>query len=188
MSDENKSENDVDPETGQEHDQEAVKTPSNLDIEGTIRRALDLEYKKTLTKASDPNSLGAALDKVEYLLATLGDTEQLQNSITEHIGECKKEISSNNLIRIIASGGAAVTVLVFIATAITHAWWVTKNPNAMPWELSAAIIGFSCTMSTALILVVVRSAFQTFAERNTGVPMPEHIKAFYDMFNEVKTD
>lgn len=158
---------------------------SDKSIADLLRSATGEEVKNALAQSEDEEevkkSFFEAYEEVQVLLASLEDVEALQKTISEHITETKNEIASNRTIRLwscVAAGSFAVLLMI---TAICHIVWVTHNPDTLAWELSAAIVGLSVTMATALFLVVVRSAFQSFAERNANVPLPDHIRPFFDM-------
>ena len=125
-------------------------------------------------------------EEVAVLRAAYSDTEKLQIDISNYVAECADEMMWNKVIRLCASIDAGVLCSLLFATAIAHAYWLAdKGSLTFAWQVSASFIGLCLSAATALVLVVVRSAFQSYSERNSTSPVPDQLKEFFDQLQKI---
>ena len=129
---------------------------------------------------STPDLLAQRLDQVDLLIADLGQASEFTNKAVKFVGEATKETEWNRIARactlgvvLTILGGLARIVWLLMTDARFDA--IRGNPVAFSTAL-AALVGGGVLLATS----VSKAVFSTFAERNSGVPMPDHLKTVVD--------
>lgn len=120
--------------------------------------------------------LAHGLDKVDLLIGDLGQASEFTNKAVKFVEEATKEAAWNRRARV-----GTLTVVLAILGGLSHVVWllmvdtrfdaIRANPVAFSTAL-AALVGGGVLLATS----VSKAVFSTFAERNSGVPMPDHLK------------
>ena len=125
-------------------------------------------------------ALAARLDKVDLLLADLGQASEFTAKAVKFADEAATEIRWNRIARALT---LSVVLLIICGLArilfIILQWPDFQNLRANPIALStalAAIIGGGVILATG----VSKSVLSNFADRNGGMPMPDHLKVVID--------
>jgi hypothetical protein len=124
--------------------------------------------------------LVSGLEKVELLIADLGRLNDFNEKAQKFVSEAEKEMRWNRIARVWVLVAAA---LVIVAIGLTVREVLINSSFA---ELRKSGAGFSTIIAASvggivlLLVSVTRSVFSTFAERNSGSPMPEHLKGVID--------
>ncbi len=126
------------------------------------------------------NQLISGLDKVELLIADLGRLNDFNDKAQKFVAEAEREMRWNRIARVCVLLAAACVVIV-IGCSVKHILVdqdfteLRKNSAGFSTIIAASIGGI-----VLLLVSVIRSVFSTFAERNSGSPIPEHLKGVID--------
>lgn len=125
-------------------------------------------------------TLAAKLDQVDLLIADLGQISSFNAKAQAFVEEAATEIKWNRRARL------AVTVVVgFMLLGLGRLLWLLADGDRFA-KLRETPVAFStvvaATIGGGVILAIslTRAVFSTFAERNVGVPMPDHLKGVMD--------
>lgn len=127
-----------------------------------------------------PSIADSNIEKVQLLLDDLGQSLELRSSIKGFADEAKREVAWNRWSRTLA----LVAVVVLLALLVVMLWLVVSaarfealraNPSALSVILAAGVGG-----GVVLTGTTIKAVFSSFAERNAGVPMPEHFATIWD--------
>ena len=142
---------------------------------------MEADAQETGASAADlTEDLKTNLDKVDLLIADVGQLGEFTRKAELFVEEATTEIYWNRIARACAVGATLVIIfilLMFLRTALTakYSTAFANNPNALP-VLAGAIVGGV----VILCITLTRSVHATFAERNAGMPVPEHLKTVLD--------
>ncbi len=120
--------------------------------------------------------LKALADKVELLTADFGRWESYKAASSEYITEFTAEIQWHRRIRFAVAIACACLVLFLTAVLVVALCWAnTLFAGAHAHALTALIVA-TVTGSVVVTIAAIKGAFQTTADRNVGLPMPDHMK------------
>jgi hypothetical protein len=120
------------------------------------------------------------LDRLDLLLADLGQINEFSQKATSYVDEARSELQWNKVARAVTVILTLIIIFVLLrflhtAMATDHFMALANNPNAL-----AVLIGGAIGGTVVLAIGVTRAVHSTFAERNAGMPMPEHLKTVID--------
>lgn len=120
------------------------------------------------------------LDDVDLLIADLGQLNDFNREAADFAKEARTEIRWNRIARVIVLGSVAILLILLCRFVWVIVDWdsfarLRNTPLAFSTAIAAAIGG-----GVVLSISVTKAVFSSFAERNAGVPMPEHFKAVID--------
>jgi hypothetical protein len=122
------------------------------------------------------DDMRAMADALQLLTADFGAWKGYKAASTKYVEEFTKEIVWHRLIRLWVAIACAVIVTILAATlvyAVFHA--DTLFSKGHEHSLTALIVG-CITGSVIVTIALVKGAFSNVADRNAGLPMPEHMK------------
>lgn len=147
--------------------------PPDETIGGIISQAAAGEVNaSTLT----PDDTKALADRIELLAADFGRWESYKAASTEYVQAFAKEVNWHRVIRT-AVAVAGAFLIIFLAGALvcgmlySKTLFGTDQGHALPALIVACVTG--CVIVT---IALIKGAFSNVADRNAGLPMPEHIK------------
>lgn len=142
-------------------------------IDSIIGAAVAAEASSNAAQSLDLQTLA---DKVELLSADFGRWDEFKAASAEYIREFKTELEWHRKIRFYVVIACALLV-VFLAVGLVLAvlWAKALFGDSSSHALTALIVA-TVTGSVVVTIAVARGAFQTMADRNVGLPMPEHMK------------
>ncbi|MFV0446676.1 MAG: hypothetical protein ACK5Q5_24150 [Planctomycetaceae bacterium] len=126
-------------------------------------------------------------EKVELLVADFGTWDGHKAASVEYIREFTREIVWHRRIRFWVTIGCLVLV-VFFATVLVYSLinsavlFPAEQSHALPVLIVGCITG--CVIVT---IALVKGAFSNLAERNSGLPMPDHLKEVVDAAKKLVT-
>lgn len=153
------------------------KDPSE-NIENVISAAAAQEGASAETLSTE--DLKTLADEVELLKADFGRWDSYKGAATEYVDEFTKEIKWHRRVRLGVSigGGALILFLsILLVCGISKSTEIfgTNAGNA----LTALIVG--CIGGCVIVTIaLIKGAFSNVADRNAGLPMPDHIKEIVD--------
>lgn len=127
--------------------------------------------------ASSPSDdVEALADRLELLTADFGRWETYKAASTEYVTEFATEMRWHRRIRFAVSIACALLVI-FLATVLVVAICNAKTifGDSSNHALTALIVA-TVTGCVVVTIATIKGAFQTMADRNTGLPMPDHMK------------
>ena len=150
--------------------------------QGVDTSAISAEAERTPSVSSSiaGSELLDRLDKVDLLIADLGQVSEFTSKAVKFADEAATEIRWNRIARLCT----LITVLVILG-GLSRALWVVITWDSFS-ALRASPGAFSTTLAAlvgggiVLAVGVSRSVFSSFSERNGGMPMPEHLKTVID--------
>jgi hypothetical protein len=126
-----------------------------------------------------PDDMKALADRVDLLTADIGRWESYKAASAEYVLAFKTEVDWHNRIRLAVSVACGLLVIFLLAMLMVG----VRNANDFKPEhshaLTALIVG-CITGSVVVTIAVVKGAFSNVADRNAGLPMPEHMKEIVD--------
>lgn len=153
---------------------EPIPEPSIGDI---IGEAAATERAAASSIPDDNKKLAESLD---LLTADFGRWESYKAASAEYINEFTTEVRWHRRIRLAVSIACALLVL-FLATVLVVA---LRHANTLFSDSSGhaltALIVATVTGCVVVTIATIKGAFQTMADRNSGLPMPDHIKEIVD--------
>lgn len=148
------------------------------DIAGIIRKAAaeDAAAAKTLS----PEDLKAMADALELLTADFGTWKGYKAASTEYIKEFTTEIVWHRRVRAaITVAGAGLVIFFAIVLVCGLSKSDTLFTDQQSHALTALIVG--CITGCVIVTIaLIKGAFSNLADRNAGLPMPDHIKEVID--------
>lgn len=122
------------------------------------------------------DDMRAMADALQLLTADFGAWKGYKAASTQYIKDFTTEIVWHRRIRFAVTMACAllvVTLGITLVYAIRHAGTLFGRGNEH--SLTALIVG-CITGSVIVTIALVKGAFSNLAERNAGLPMPEHMK------------
>ncbi len=114
-------------------------------------------------------------DSLELLTADFGSWKGYKAASTKYVEEFTTEVVWHRRIRLGVAIACALLVLFLVIMLMVG----VRNANNFKPEqshaLTALIVG-CITGSVVVTIALVKGAFSNLADRNAGLPMPEHIK------------
>jgi hypothetical protein len=134
--------------------------------------------KAAASSASDDVKVLA--DRLELLAADFGRWETYKAASTEYVTEFMTEMRWHRRIRLAVSIACALLVL-FLATVLVVALYHVNTlfGDSSGHALTALIVA-TVTGCVVVTIATIKGAFQTMADRNAGLPMPDHMKEIVD--------
>lgn len=130
-------------------------------------------------ESTDP--LAVLSERLDLLVADAGRWNEYKAASAEYIEEFAKEIRWHRRVRLavaVFSGLLIVTLITCLVLAVLYreALFGTDVGHALTALIVAAIGG-----SVIIAIAVAKGAFATIADRNAGLPMPDHMKEVFDV-------
>ncbi|MEL7688412.1 hypothetical protein AAG596_14205 [Citromicrobium bathyomarinum] len=129
--------------------------------------------------------LADRIEQVDLLIADLGQLDEFNQKAREFTKSAATEITWNRWSRV-----AVLVVALCIIVGLSRFLWVLVT-----WEDFADLRENATAFSTVVVAVigggillchgVAKSVFTSFGDRNTGIPMPEHLKAVIDATSDL---
>lgn len=122
----------------------------------------------------------AIADSLDLLTADFGSWKGYKAASTKYVEEFSTEIIWHRRIRLGVAIACAILVLflaVGLVLAVLFAQQLFRADQAH--ALTALIVG-CITGSVVVTIALVKGAFSNLADRNAGLPMPEHMKEIVD--------
>lgn len=118
-------------------------------------------------------------DSFELFTADFGSWKGYKAASTKYVEEFTTEIIWHRRIRlgVALSSGALIVFLLVMLTVGVHSANDFKPEQSH--ALTALIVG-CITGSVVVTIALVKGAFSNVADRNAGLPMPEHMKEIVD--------
>jgi hypothetical protein len=130
--------------------------------------------------SSSSDDVKALADRLELLAADFGRWETYKAASTQYVTEFTTEMRWHRRIRLAVSIACALLVL-FLATVLVVA---LCRANTLFGESSGhaltALIVATVTGCVVVMIATIKGAFQTMADRNAGLPTPDHMKEIVD--------
>lgn len=132
--------------------------------------------EKASTGPLPPDTLQALADRVDLIVADIGRWESYKAASAEYIAAFKTEVEWHARIRLAVAIAGGVVVVFLGACLVLGVLWAgplfsKDNAHALTALIAATITGI-----VVVTIAVAKGAFSTMADRNAGLPMPEHIK------------
>ena len=120
--------------------------------------------------------LQALADRVELLTADFGRWDSYKSASAEYVTEFKDELKSHRKIRFWVSVSCVFLVAFFIGVLIVALCNAKTLFSDNQQHALTALIVATVTGSVIVTIALTKGAFQTLADRNAGLPMPDHMK------------
>jgi hypothetical protein len=147
--------------------------PPEASIDSIIGAVVAAEASEDSSQILDLKTLA---DKVELLSADFGRWDEFKAASAEYIREFKTELEWHRRIRLGVVIACAVLVAFLTTSLVLAVLWAKALFGTDPSHALTALIVATVTGSVVVTIAVARGAFQTMANRNEGLPMPEHMK------------
>lgn len=124
-------------------------------------------------------------DKLDLLVADFGRWESYKAASTEYIEAFTTEVKWHARIRLAVAIFGGLLVF-FLASCLVLAvlWSGRLFANGGGHTLTAIVVA-SITGAVVVTIAVAKGAFSTLADRNSGLPMPEHVKELIEATRSV---
>jgi len=123
-----------------------------------------------------PEDLKVLADKVYLLTADYGRWDAYKAASVQYITAFKTEADWHWRIRL-AVAIACGTLVVFLATCLVlGVLFASQLFGSDQGHSLTALIVTTVTGCVVVTIAITKGAFATMAERNAGLPMPEHVK------------
>lgn len=153
-------------------------TPNPEDPIGDIISQVAANERNSANTLSQ-DDLKALADKLDLLTADFGRWESYKAASTEYISAFRSEVNWHGRIRIAVSVAGAFLVMFLLVMLVVGVRHANDFKAAQSHALTALIVG-CITGSVVVTIALVKGAFANLADRNAGLPMPEHIKEIVD--------
>lgn len=144
------------------------------------KMAVDARRTASEADVTMPENVKAALDKVDLLLADLGQLGEFNQKAERFVEAATTELKWNMISRaasVIATLIVIFVLMMFLRAAMSGDFAAAFASN--PYALSV-LVGGSVGGTVILLIALTRAVHATFAERNAGMPVPEHLKTVLD--------
>ena len=152
------------------------------DIAGVISESAGNEASPS-PELSD--ELKNRLDQVDLLIADLGSLAQFKARASEYVLEAKIEATWNRRIRAATALGVFALVGILLTTVYITIfrihWFLMWGSLNVLVGLAVSCIGGSVVLAIAL----TRSSFAPTTERNSGLPIPEHLSTLLEAVKSI---
>lgn len=152
--------------------------PTEDTIESIIKEAAAEEG--AASKSLSQDDLKAMADSLELLTADFGTWKGYRAASSEYVKEFTNEIVWHRRIRfaVTLAGGSLVLFLsILLICGVVNADTLFREDQGT--ALTALIVG-CITGCVVVSIALVKGAFSNLADRNAGLPMPDHIKEIVD--------
>lgn len=123
-----------------------------------------------------PDDLKKLADEIELLKADFGNWESYKAASTEYVKAFTKEVEWHRKIRLgvaLAGLGIVLFLAILLICGVANA---TTIFGADPGHALTALIVGCITGCVIVTIALIKGAFSNVADRNAGLPMPDHIK------------
>jgi hypothetical protein len=148
------------------------RQPENK-IDSIIGAVVATEEPDTALQSVDVTALA---DKFDLLTADFGRWDEFKAASAEYIREFKTELAWHRKIRLGVVIACGLLVLFLGFCLVLGVLWAKQLFGDDPGHALTALIVATVTGSVIVTIAVARGAFATMADRNAGLPMPEHMK------------
>ncbi len=114
-------------------------------------------------------------DSLELLTADFGSWKGYKAASTKYVEEFTTEIVWHRRIRLGVAIACALLVLFLVIMLMVGVRHANDFKPEQSHALTALIVG-CITGSVVVTIALVKGAFSNLADRNAGLPMPEHMK------------
>lgn len=146
-----------------------------------IRELIASAAASEASHVSTPNvTIEQLADRIELMTADFGKWQDFQAASNKYVEEFTEEVRWHRIIRTGVAIAGCLLILILLGVLITaiHTggdWFGENQPYAMTALIVATITG-----SVVIMIALAKGAFATLADRNAGLPMPEHMKQLVD--------
>lgn len=123
-----------------------------------------------------PDDLRKLADEIELLKADFGNWESYKAASTEYVTEFTTEVKWHRKIRLGVAIAGAVLVLFLAALLICGVSRAKTIFGDDPGHALTALIVGCITGCVIVTIALIKGAFSNVADRNAGLPMPDHMK------------
>jgi hypothetical protein len=146
---------------------------SSETIESIINEAASGDRRGGALSTDDIRALA---DKVELLTADFGRWDAYKAASVEYIAAFKTEIDWHWRIRLAVSIACGVLVLFLATCLVLGVLFAEQLFGKNQGHSLTALIVTTVTGCVVVTIAATKGAFATMAERNAGLPLPDHIK------------
>jgi hypothetical protein len=115
-------------------------------------------------------------DKVDLLTADFGRWESYKAASSEYVTAFRDEVNWQRRIRLAVAVACAIVVLFLGILLIVVLCSANTIFDQNSGHALTALIVATVTGSVVITIAITKGAFQTMADRNAGLPMPDHMK------------
>ncbi len=119
-------------------------------------------------------------DRLELLAADFGRWETYKAASTEYVTEFTTEMRWHRRIRLAVSIACALLVIFLSTVLVVSLCRADTMFGENPGHALTALIVATVTGCVVITIATIKGAFQTMADRNAGLPMPDHMKEIVD--------
>lgn len=131
--------------------------------------------------ANSPISLIELSERLDLLLADVGKWQSYKAASTEYIAEFTAEVRWHRRVRLGVCIACLCLVLFLAGSLVVGVLFATPLFGKDHSHALTALVVATISGSVVVIISAVRGAFSTLSDRNTGLPMPEHVKELYEV-------
>lgn len=135
--------------------------------------------------SGENDDLKALADKLELLTADFGRWETYKAASTEYITEFTTEIRWHRRIRLAVVIACALLVLFLAGTLVLAIFRASALFGQDSGHALSALIVATISGCVVVTIATIKGVFQNMADRNAGLPMPEHMKTLVDAAKDV---
>lgn len=150
------------PETAQDRIADVIKGAA----------AAEGDAAKTLS----PEDLKKLADEIELLKADFGNWESYKAASTDYVKAFTTEVEWHRKIRLGVTVAGALLVLFLGVLLICGVSQATTIFGSDPGHALTALIVGCITGCVIVTIALIKGAFSNVADRNAGLPMPDHMK------------
>lgn len=123
-----------------------------------------------------PDDLRSLADRVDLLTADFGRWDSYKAASAEYITAFRDEVNWYWRIRLAVSIACALIILFFVILLVIVLCRAKVIFGEDSGHALTALIVATVSGSVIITIAVTKGAFQTMADRNAGLPMPDHMK------------
>lgn len=127
-----------------------------------------------------PDDLRKLADEMELLKADFGNWESYKAASTAYVTEFTTEVKWHRKIRLGVAIAGAVLILFLAILLICGVSQAQTIFGSDPGHALTALIVGCITGCVIVTIALIKGAFSNVADRNAGLPMPDHMKELVD--------
>lgn len=154
------------------------KQPPEKSVEQTINELIG-EVASAEGADSDtltPDDLRKLADEIELLKADFGNWESYKAAATEYTEAFTTEVTWHRKVRLAVTIAGVAMVLFLAALLVCGVANATSIFGDTPGHALTALIVGCITGCVIVTIALIKGAFSNLADRNAGLPMPDHMK------------
>lgn len=124
-------------------------------------------------------------DRLDLLVADFGRWESYKAASKEYVEAFTTEVKWHSKIRLAVAVFGSILVIILMSCLVLAVLWSQRLFPSGGGHTLTAIVVATITGSVVVTIAVAKGAFSTLADRNSGLPMPEHIKELIDATRSV---